>query len=54
MPQDQNLWIKKLSNTNKLILVIINNRRGTSGRTGFPIKSSEVTIKDIVERLWKG
>ena len=31
MPQDQNPWIKKQSNTNKLIPATINNYRGTSG-----------------------
>jgi hypothetical protein len=32
----------------------INNHRGTSGYTGFPIKSSEGTIKDVVEMTLEG
>jgi putative transposase len=37
MPQDQNMWIKKQSNTNKRIPAIINNHRGTSGCVGYRV-----------------
>jgi membrane protease YdiL (CAAX protease family) len=55
-PGLKTLWIKKQSNTNKIISMTINNHRGTSGSTGYGLflQLALGVIGFMEEIYWRG